>query len=153
MKDPNACHILGTVAQLIKALHLEHGKSLNALDLPLSIPNPIYSVTSKSIAWNATKGSAWCKTNNDPYPMSDLTWAIAAMAGCIHNWHIDAEGFNTQIEPWTGCKIWIVASPKEPHIYDAFGSTEIFGSSFEIEESYDHLWNVEAFVLKPGMKL
>ena len=144
-------HTLGAVAQLIKASCLEHGKSLNALDLPLSIPNPTYSVASESISWNATKGSAWCKT--DSYPTSDLTWAIAATAGCIHNWHIDAEGFNTEIEPWTGCKIWIVASPKEPHAYDAFGSAEIFGPSFDVEKSNSHLWKLEAFVLQPGMKL
>ena len=145
-------HTLGTVAELIKASHLPHGKSLNALDLPLSIPNPTYSVASESIAWNATKGSAWCK-NSDPYPTSDLTWAIAATTGCIHNWHIDADGFNTEIEPWTGCKIWIVASPKKLHTYDTFGTTEIFGSLFDVEKSNDHLWNVEAFVLRPGMKL
>lgn len=145
-------HTLGTVAELIKASRLEHGKSLNALDLPLSIPNPTYSVASESIAWNATIGSAWCKIS-ETRPTSDLTWAIAATAGCMHNWHIDAEGFNTEIEPWTGCKIWIVASPKEPYNYDAFGSTEIFGPSFDVEKPNKHLWDLEAFVLKPGMRL
>ena len=143
---------LGTVAELIKALRLDDGKSLNALDLPISIPNLIFSVASESIAWNATKGLAWCK-NQDPYPTSDLTWAIAATAGCIHNWHIDADGFGTVIEPLTSCKIWIVASPKELHTYDAFASTELFGPSFDVKKPNTHLWKVEAFVLRPGMQL
>ena len=145
-------HTLGTVAKLIKALCLDDGKSLNALNLPISIPNLTFSVASKSITWNAMKGLAWCR-NPDPYPMSDLTWAITATAGCMHNWHIDANGFSTVIEPLTGCKIWIVACSKELHIYNAFSSMELFGPSFDVEKPNTHLWKVEAFVLWLGMQL
>jgi len=90
-------HTLGTVAELIKASCLDDGKSLNALDLPISIPNPIFSIASESIGWNAMKGLAWCK-NPDPYPTSDLTWAIMATAECMHNWHIDSDGFSEKVE-------------------------------------------------------
>jgi len=42
-------HTLGTVAKLIKASRLDDGKSFNALDLPISISNPTFSIVSESI--------------------------------------------------------------------------------------------------------
>ena len=59
----------------------------------------------------------------------------------------------TVIEPFTGCKIWIVTRPKELHTYDAFGSTELFRPSFDVEKPNTHLWKVEAFILRLGMQL
>jgi hypothetical protein len=65
-------------------------------------------------------------------------------------WHGDANGVGTVIQVWTGWKWWILA--REKHTSD-FASISLYLDSFNVDETNDNKWDLEAILLGPGSTL
>ena len=144
----------GTLQQLLRCAkqnHGEGGKILNALHFPMpeeGLGHHLFSTD--SVAWRATKGRRESADGELP-PLADIRWGLAATTGAVHWWHIDSDGFGTYLDVITGHKWWIIAKQKDKA--PTFGSTTLFLGEYQLEEPNTDLWDIEAILLQPGMRL
>jgi hypothetical protein len=130
-----------------------NGKSLNALSFPMIFasvaPHPF---SSEAIAWQYAQGRAWCKWK-EAYPTSTLRFGLAATAGAYHKFHLDSNGTGTFVEAVVGRKIWVLAVPKEEDGLDRLADIDLFGEAYDMDDVNLHLWDLEAVILEPGVRL
>jgi hypothetical protein len=104
-------------------------------------------------AWSDTIAlPLWNKTVE--FPTHEMRWGLAATRGAQHLWHTDAEGVATTIEVKTGSKWWFVARPKEGtnNILNLV-DVDVKNWTYDPAASNANLWDSEAILLLPGMKL
>jgi len=149
---------MGTLAQILRASRREHGRVLNALDLPRSLSGVNVShYTTEVVAWRATQERPFCK---DRYPTGDNYWELVATRGARSWTHIDADGLGTRFEVGCGAK-WIVIGRPPLTEDDADGLTNsrffsdrrLFTGNFAVEDASSALWQYEAVYLAPGTAL
>jgi hypothetical protein len=149
---------IGTLAQILNASRREHGRILNALDLPRSLSGVIESNYASDVtAWRATQGRPFCK---DSYPTADNYWELVATKGARSWTHIDADGLATRFEVACGAK-WIVIGRPPLAEEDTeglsnchfFSDRRLFTGEFAVEEASSALWEYEALYLAPGTAL
>src|SRR5271168_1959482 len=144
----------GTLQQMLRCAEQNNGdggKILNALHFPMPEEGLAqHWFSTDSVAWRATKGRPGSADSDLP-PPADIRWGLAATTGAVHWWHIDSDGFGTYLDVITGHKWWIVA--KEKNKAPTFGSTTLFLGEYELEEPNTDLWDIEAILLQPGMRL
>jgi hypothetical protein len=138
---------------LLHSAQSEKGKSLNALSFPMIFasvaPLPF---SSEAIAWQYVQGRAWCKWK-ESYPTSTLRFGLAATAGAYHRFHLDSDGTGTFVEPVVGRKIWVLAVPRAEEGLDGLADINLFGETYDLDDANLHLWDLEAVVLEPGVRL
>ncbi|KAK2464090.1 hypothetical protein APHAL10511_003892 [Amanita phalloides] len=89
-------------------------------------------------------------SNDSERPNYDIRWGLAATAGAISYWHVDANGFGTYIDVQTGKKWWVIAREKRGE--QSFASKNQY-STFDPQEINSNLWEVHAVMLSPGDRL
>ena len=149
----SARHRTGTLLDLLRSSQSECGKSLNALSFPMIFaPVSPHPFSSEAIAWHYVQGHAWCKWK-EAYPVSTLRFGLAATTGAYHKFHIDSDGTGTFVEAVAGKKIWVLAVPKDEKGLDGLADIDLFGEAYDVEGANLHLWDLEAVVLEPGVRL
>jgi len=112
----------------------------------------------ETTAWNATVGLPYC--DEQPMPVNEFRWGLAATAGALHFLHIDCEGLGTFIDVKCGEKIFFVPRPnilshpspsRDGH--DTFGNLELFLEDYSPENPVRSLWSVEAILLSAGSRM
>ena len=138
---------------LLQSSQSESGKSLNALSFPMIFASAIpHLFSSEAVAWDYLLGHAWCK-GREGYPVATLRFGLAATAGAYHKFHIDSDGTGTFVEAVVGKKIWVLAVPKDEKGLDGLADINLFGETYDMESANLHLWDLEAVVLEPGVRL
>ncbi|KAJ3516858.1 hypothetical protein NMY22_g14104 [Coprinellus aureogranulatus] len=140
-----------TMEQVVAEHRLgEKGKIVNCLELPLNgsiVPMPLFTDVQ---AFRETKR---CPLPfNWPFPVTDHTWGLAALAGAFHIPHKDSDGLCTMVTVKCGVKWWaVVIPPPETGLppMHFFGDIEQF-MNFQPYESDNLPWKVEAVLLRPG---
>ncbi|KAF8324811.1 hypothetical protein F5887DRAFT_926536 [Amanita rubescens] len=129
----------------------KNGKILNGLEFPCpaGYMEPDVQISSDAIAWSSTTAKRLC-TKPTQKPLTEIRWGLAGTAGAISRWHIDSNGLGTYIDVQTGCKWWVVASPKKDGPKPA---NRDFYTTFDPEAVNSHLWDVSAVILEPGDRL
>ena len=141
----------GVTADLVEAHKNARGKILNALDFPLPYDkNPPVSIASNLKAWQRTVGKLGC---DQDYPASASKWGLAATTGAFHGFHIDCDGFGTYIEPLTGNKWWIIATPPREDGFGTFASTDSLFNFVSTDGLANPGYILEAVLLTPGSRL
>jgi hypothetical protein len=79
-----------------------------------------------------------------------MVWGLAATAGAMSYFHIDANGLATWIDVKTGSKYWILAKPKKPL---NFAAISLFTDRYDQEAVNQDKWDLEAVLLLPGSRL
>lgn len=149
---------IGTLAQILKASRREHGRILNALDLPRSLSGVTEShYASEVSAWRTTQGRPFC---DDSYPTADNYWELVATRGARSWSHIDSDGLGTRFEVACGAKLIIMGRPPlAEEDTDSlkncsfFSDRRLFAGDFAVEEASSALWQYEAVYLAPGTAL
>jgi len=149
---------IGTLAQILNASRQEHGRILNALDLPRSLSGVTgTNYTSEVTAWRATQDRPFCKTN---YPTADNYWELVATRGARSWTHIDADGLGTRFEVVCGAKWIVIGRPSLTddntdalNSYNFFSDRRLFTGDFAVEDASSALWQYEALYLAPGTAL
>ena len=138
---------------LLQASRVANGKALNALSFPMMFaPVILHPFSSEAVAWDYTYGRPWCKSK-EVYPLSTMRFGLAATAGAYHKFHIDSDGTGTFVEAVVGRKIWVLAVPKGGQGLDSLADINLYGESYDMEGENAHLWDLEAVVLEPGVRL
>lgn len=154
----------GTLSQILNASRREHGRILNALDLPRSLSGATASqCTSEICAWRATQDRPFCEGR---YPTSDNYWELVATRGARSWLHIDADGLATRFEVMCGAKWFVMARPplagedKDDDGEDTddagncfFSDRRLFMGDFAVEDAHSVSWEYEAVYLAPGTAL
>lgn len=143
---------IGTLTQILSASRREHGRILNALDLPRSLCGVSTSqYTSDVSAWRATQDRPFCKGS---YPTADNYWELVATNGARSWMHIDADGLATRFEVMCGAK-WIVIGrpPLADETSHFFSDRSLFTGDFAVEDASSASWKYEALYLAPGAAL
>ncbi|KAJ3500455.1 hypothetical protein NLJ89_g9788 [Agrocybe chaxingu] len=124
----------GTLAQILQCAQNPKGKVLNALQFP----KPTDALRGSSYASNVAALEQTFGTSLDWKPdmqidTGSLSWRLVGLRGAFHGWHIDCDGFGTEVEALVGAKVWIVAHPRDS-LYDSkqFASLDTF-----VRESFD----------------
>ena len=144
---------MGSLADLLQTSRMANGKALNALSFPMIFaPVAPHPFSSEAIAWEYVQGRPWCKWK-ESYPASTLRFGLAATAGAYHKFHIDSDGTGTFVEAVVGRKIWVLAVPKGEQGLDSLADINLYGESYDFEGENAHLWDLEAVVLEPGVRL
>jgi hypothetical protein len=143
---------IGTLAQILIASRREHGRILNALDLPRSLAGVTeMQYTSEVAAWRATQDRPFCK---DGYPTADNYWELVATKGARSWTHIDSDGLGTRFEVRCGAKWMVFGRP--PLAADGssfFSDRRLFAGEFAVEDAGSASWQYEAVYLAPGTAL
>jgi hypothetical protein len=147
--DATSRHAIGTLLD-VKEAHDKQGKILNVLDLPIAIASSSpKGLSSDRVAFQRTLQAPMCKKRVE-YPVVEMVWGLAVMAGAMSYFHIDANGLATWIDVKTGSKYWIVAKPKKP--FD-FAAISLFTDGYDQEAVNEDKWDLEAVLLLPGSRL
>jgi hypothetical protein len=146
---------LGTLSQILSASRREHGRILNALDLPRSLAGVIGShYTSEVSAWRATQDDIFC---NEKYPTSDNYWELVATRGARSWMHIDADGLGTRFEVACGAKWIVIGRPPLDdgplNFLDFLSDRSLYTGNFAVEDAASVTWAYEAVYLSPGTAL
>lgn len=113
-----------------------------------------FSFSTDSAAWRATKGVIGC-SQDEPPPLKDIRWGLAATTGAISWLHLDSNGFSTYVDVRTGSKWWIVLRRKgESHDFESISDINaFFDGTYDVEEPNDDKWDLEAVILRPRTRL
>lgn len=150
-RDATSRHANGTLLD-VKEAHDKQGKILNVLDLPIAIASSSpKGLSSDRAAFQRTLQAPMCKKRVE-YPVVEMVWGLAATAGAVSYFHIDANGFATWIDVKTGSKYWILAKPKPKKPLD-FAATSLFTCHYDQEAVNEDKWDLEAVLLLPGSRL
>jgi hypothetical protein len=148
---------IGTLTQILNASRQEHGRILNALDLPRSLSGVAASYyTSEVSAWLATQDRPFCKGS---YPTADNYWELVATRGARSWMHIDADGLGTRFEVVCGAKWIVIGRPPladengDDFINHFFSDIRLFTGDFAVEDASSASWQYEAVYLAPGTAL
>lgn len=155
--DYNRRNLQGTMRQVFEcaSLPLGKGKILNVLDCPMGDGADLKrnSFTSDLHAWWATKGLPDCGRGKS-LPGDDIRWGLAALSGALHWFHIDSDGFGTNIDVQSGGKLWVIAKPKVSRGHQDFARINLFlPDQFDLSESCLENWDLEAIFLQKGTRL
>lgn len=147
----------GTLGQILNASRREHGRILNALDLPRSLSGVTCSPYASDLsAWRATQDQPFC---NSSYPTADNYWELVATRGARSWMHIDADGLGTRFEVACGAKWIVIGRPpfkdedKDDVNFSFFSDRRLFADDFAVEDASSALWKYEAVYLAPGTAL
>lgn len=112
----------------------------------------------ETTAWNATVGLPYC--DEQPMPVNEFRWGLAATAGALHFLHVDCEGLGTFIDVKCGEKIFFVPRPNllshprpSRDAHDTFGNTELFLEDYSPDNPERSMWSVEAILLPAGSRM
>jgi hypothetical protein len=152
---------MGTLTQILHASRREHGRILNALDLPRSLSGVTATqYTSEVFAWRATQDRPFCKGR---YPTGDNYWELVATTGARSWMHIDADGLATRFVVMCGSKWIVIGRPPladedgdeegDEYINHFFSDRRLFTGDFAVEDASSAPWKFEALYLAPGTAL
>jgi hypothetical protein len=112
-----------------------------------------FPFSTDSAAWNSIKGMNFCPADQ-PLPIGDIRWGLAATAGALSWWHTDSNGFATYLDSRAGKK-WIIVGRRKfnDSTLESFSEVDIFLNKFEIEQPNADRWDLEAMILAPGTRL
>ena len=115
-----------------------------------------FPFSTDSAAWNYIKGTNNCPADQ-PLPMGDIRWGLAATAGALSWWHIDSNGFATYLDPKAGTKFVIVARRKFDgtggSVLESFSEIDVYLNKFDSQLPNADRWELEAVILAPGTRL
>jgi hypothetical protein len=150
-RDATSRHANGTLPD-VKESHNKQGRILNVLDLLIAIASSSpKGLSSDWAAFQCILQAPMCKKRVE-YPVVDMVWGLAAMAGAVSYFHIDANGLVTWIDVKTGSKYWILAKPKPKKTLN-FATTSLFTCHYDQEAVNKDRWDLEAVLLLPGSRL
>jgi hypothetical protein len=110
-------------------------------------------LSTDSAAWNSTRGMNCCPANQPP-PLGDIRWGLAATAGALSWFHIDSNGYATYLDSKAGSKEIIIGRRKfGEDNFNSFSEVDIFLNGFETEDPNADRWDLEAMILPPGTRL
>jgi hypothetical protein len=143
---------VGTLTQILDSSRRQHGRILNALDLPRSLAGVTATqYTSEVSAWRVTQDRPFCKAS---YPTADNYWELVATRGARSWSHIDADGLATRFEVMCGAKMFVMGRPPLTDEDDHFFSDRrLFTGDFAVEDATSAKWKYEAVYLAPGAAL
>lgn len=143
----------GTLKDLLWHANEPTGRILNGLEFPhpSGCGDPDVQMSSDDTAWVQTTYKPFCSRETQK-PLSDIRWGLAATKGAITYWHLDSNGYGTYIDVQAGTKWWVVATQKDQIDTPSFASNALY-LTFDPQEVNSDLWDVEAFLLKPGHRL
>jgi hypothetical protein len=143
----------GTLGMMVECSKIKDSKILNALDIPLPFGSRERTQFASELhALMATLYEAGWKPGM-PLHTDHFRWAIAALKGAFHGFHLDSDGQGSFLEALFGSKWWITAEPKP-----GYGAVDFVKISTFLEGNFDldgvpEGWQLEAIVLTPGTKL
>jgi len=149
----NAHIVEATIEDILRHAFDEDGKALNALDLPMEFVVDVLSSLSIDMwSWQQTIRKLHCKLS-DHFQTSVMRWALVSTAGTHSCWHTDTDGLGTMVEVQNeeGLKVWFVGVERESG--PSFSGITTFLEEFDTEMPNTEIWNVEAIVLTPSVKL
>ncbi|PPQ73447.1 hypothetical protein CVT24_008149 [Panaeolus cyanescens] len=146
--------VRGTVHDLYKNLKWEEkGKILNALEFTVWNPKEDdQPFDTARVAWHETVDKFEGCSNETPFPIQDLLFALIGTRSTMSFTHIDCSGWCTFVDVIRGLKYWGILVPKDPNrlfTIDAFlkdfqidrmGPTSAYRIEFIVLREGDRMW-------------
>lgn len=144
----------GTPRQLLECSRKPGSKILNGLHFPLPLAGLDRTTFASEIhALHETLNCIGWKPGMPTYN-SEFRWAIIAIMGAFHGFHIDSDGSGSFLEGIYGAKLWMLSrpAPGKQEIADFSNINTFLQERFDFDNIPEG-WIIEAVILKPGTKL
>lgn len=125
---------------------------VNTLPVPMPLSAIEKSHFSSDIeAWRLTEGMELCDSKKSLYPIADMRWGYASIAGARRLINIVPNGLGAYVEVRCGGEWWLLFSEEDEHSLE-FSKLDTFTKDFEVRR-VPAKFRVEAVFLTPGTRL
>lgn len=110
--------------------------------------------SSDVVAWAQTEGEDFCD-NGLAFPANGVRWGSASMKNAFSRWKIAPNGFGHYIDVKVG-SLWVVIGKGKgggDSGWNRLADIHLYGENFDPYNVNTDVWDLEAVVLTPGMRL